>query len=136
MTTHSIPPVDVSSYQSADHPIIEWPQSNKRNVCRFIGAIITVPYTSQSTTDSMSNAEILENQSPVEFASVTMPATDDNGFASVKVNEEVWATRLQDKGNKKEEMPANTYHCSKIPSVGPNGHDVYYYNLTSLAIDI
>ena len=100
MTTYPIPPIEVSSFQSADHPIIEWPQSNKRNVRRFIGSIITVPYTSQST-DSMSNAEIIENQSPVEFASMTMPATDDNGFVSVKVTEEVWVTRLQDKGIKK-----------------------------------
>ena len=137
MTTHSIPPVDVSSFQSADHPIIEWPQSNKRNVCRFIGAIITVPYTSQSTTDSMSNAEIIENQSPVEFASVTMPATNDNGFGLGKVTEEVWAIRLQDKGtSEKAEMPSNTYRRLKIPGVGPKGHEVYYYDLTSLAIDI
>ena len=61
-----------------------------------------------------------------------MPSTEDNVFVLVKVTEEVCASRLQDKGIVKDEMPANTYRPSKIPGVGPKGHEVYYYDLTSL----
>ena len=63
--------------------------------------------------------------------------TNDNVFASGKVTKEVWATLLQDKGtSEKDDIPANTYCRSKIPGVGPKGHEVYYFDLTSLAIDI
>ena len=79
---------------------------------------------------------MLENESPVKFSSTATPAPDINGYMSVKVPDEKWDTRLQDKGCDKGGMPSKTYNRSQIPGIGPKGHEVYYYDLISLAIDI
>ena len=127
---------DISSIDTDDHPIIERSTSAERDIRCLAGLIVLIPCTLQSTDNHNSNAAMLENESPVEFTSTTTPAPDINGYMSVKVPDEKWDTRLQDKGCDKEGMPSKTYNRSQIPGIGPKGHEVYYYDLISLAIDI
>ena len=101
----------------------------------FIGLIVTIYNTSQST-GIMNSSQLLENQSPVESSDTSKDAVSDDGYASVRVPDDVWKARIQDKGCTKEQMPAKTYERSQIPPIGPDGHQIYYYALTSIAIDI
>ena len=84
----------------------------------------------------MSSAAMMENESLVKFSSTTTPAPEISGYMSVKVADEKWHARLQDKGCDKDGMPSKTYNRSQIPGIGPKGHEVFYYDLTSTAIDI
>ena len=83
----------------------------------------------------MSNQQLIVNQSPVESTSNATPAVDDP-FSSVRVPDALWTTRLQDKGCSKEMMPAKLYNRAQIPPIGPKGDEIYYFDLTSTAIDI
>ena len=86
----------------------------------------------------MSNQQLLEHQSPVEFLSTSpsTPAFDDDAYPAVHIPDEVWATRLQDTGCTKAMMPAKVYQRAKIPPIEPKDNETYYYQLTSTAIDI
>ena len=135
-STHRTSVIDISSIDTDDHPIIEKSMSAELDIRCLAGLIVLIPCTLQSTDNHNSNAAMLENESPVEFTSTTTPAPDINGYMSVKVPDEKWDTRLQDKGCDKGGMPSKTYNRSQIPGIGPKGHEVYYYDLISLAIDI
>ena len=84
----------------------------------------------------MNSLQLLENESPVESSATSKDSVSDDGYASVRVPDDVWKARIQDKGCTKEKMPAKTYERSQIPPIGPDGHQIYYYALTSIAIDI
>ena len=101
-----------------DNALIQWLSSNHRKRHCLLGSIIELNITSQSI-DQMSNIQLLENQSPVESA--TMDTTDNNRYASVRIPDGEWNTRLQDKGCSKAMMPQKHYYPSQIPPIGTDG---------------
>ena len=105
--------------------------------CQIIGSSICIKSTHQSTiVDSMS-AHLLNGMTPVEASSFdSTPANESNHFPAVTIESDLWMNRIQDKGCAKDAMLANTYCRSQIPSIGPKGHETYFYDLTSTAIDI
>ena len=54
----------------------------------------------------------------------------------VMIEANLWHQRLQDKGCSKENLPKLTYKKSRIMALGTHEIPVYYYNLTSIAIDM
>ena len=123
-------------FEFNDHAFIEPSSSIYRHHQSFVGLIVTInKYTLQSTY-GMSNQQLIENQSPVEFVSTTLATDDDEVYASVRIPDHLWTQRLQDKGCTKDKMPAKVYQRAKIPPFGPKGDEIYYYGLTSIAIDI
>ena len=134
-STHRTSLVDVFAIDTVGHPIIQRSTSSERDVGSLAGLIIRIPSTLQSANNSMS---LFEDQSPVECTLTTTPPPlpDINGYMSVSIADERWHARLQDKGCDKDKMPSKTYNRSQIPGIGPKGHEVFYYDLTSLAIDI
>ena len=52
------------------------------------------------------------------------------------VDESIWNLRIQDLGCKENELKAKYYCRNKIMSVGPKGNQLFYYDLTALAVDI
>ena len=110
--------------------------STEQDSCSLQGFIVLIPSTLQFHNNTMSSAAMIENESPVEFSSMMTPAPNINGYMSVKVTDERWHARLQDKGCDKDGMPSKTYNRSQIPGIGPKGHEVFYYDLTAIAIDM
>ena len=49
---------------------------------------------------------------------------------------EVWNSRIQDIGCKKALLSARTYQRAQIPPIGPEGDELYYYDLSCIAIDL
>ena len=122
--------------ESGDVPIIESSSSIRHSRHCYIGSVVTIHITSQST-GIMSSSQLIQNESPVESSDATLDAVGNgDGYASVQIKDDVWNLRLQDKGSTKEMMPAKTYERSQIPPIGPEGYQTYYYDLTSIAIDI
>ena len=60
---------------------------------------------------------------------------EDEIFSKVRLYEDDWNVRLQDSGCTKDALPSNTYRRSHIPGMGPLGMEMYYYHLTSSAVD-
>ena len=133
---HHIVNIDTSSsFQFDDIALIQWLSSNHHKRHCLLGSITTINITSQSS-GKMSNIHLLENQSPVESSATMMNVADDNGYASVKILDTEWNIRLQDKGCTKAMLPNTHYRRSQIPPIGPEGAQTYYFQLTSIAIDI
>ena len=59
----------------------------------------------------------------------------DTSFASVRIPTEEWKRRLQDGGCAKSALKKKTYQKNKIPGYGPVECPIFYYDLTSIAID-
>ena len=121
--------------ESGDIPIIDSSSSISHSRHCLLGSVVTIYNTSQST-GMMNSSQLLENESPVESSATSKDSVSDDGYASVRVPDDVWKARIQDKGCTKEQMPAKTYERSQIPPIGPDGHQIYYYALTSITIDI
>ena len=83
------------------------------------------------------STHLWNGMTPVEASSSNSTlATDSDTFSPVMIEGDLRINRIQDKGCAKDGMPANTYCRSQIPGIGPKGHDTYFYDLTSTAIDI
>ena len=54
----------------------------------------------------------------------------------VKFSDEVWLSRIQDKGVSKELLAKKSYKQSQIPPIGPEGEELYYYGLSCIAINL
>ena len=52
------------------------------------------------------------------------------------VPDDVWKSRLQDKGVSKENLPNRAYHGVQIPASGTKDDPIYYYDLSCIAIDM
>ena len=65
----------------------------------------------------------------------TSSVPNDTSFASVRIPTEEWKQRLQDGGCAKCELKKKTYKKNKIPGYGPVECPIFYYDLTSIAID-
>ena len=48
----------------------------------------------------------------------------------------MWNNRIQDIGCKKDLLSSCTYQRSHISPIGPDGHELYYYGLSCIAIDL
>ena len=96
--------IDVSSLDADNHPIFERSTSTEQDSCSLQGFIVLIPSTLQLHNYTMSSAAMIENESPVEFSSITAPAPNINGYMSVKVTDERWHARLQDKGCEKTKI--------------------------------
>ena len=59
----------------------------------------------------------------------------DISILNVMIPSTEFEDRLQDKGCNLHQLPKNTYKMSKIPPYGPKEKSLYYYHLTSIAID-
>ena len=57
-------------------------------------------------------------------------------FQPVRVEERVWYSRMQDEGCEKSKLPKKTYLQSTIPPIGPKDSPLFYYDLSSIAIDL
>ena len=53
-------------------------------------------------------------------------------FYNLRIEEVIWKQRIQDVGCTKDALPAPTCQRSKIPLIGPKGHEKYYYQLTAI----
>ena len=65
----------------------------------------------------------------------TSSEPNDSSFASVRIPTEEWKRRLQDGGCAKSALKKKTYQKNKIPGYGPVECPIFYYDLTSIAID-
>ena len=72
---------------------------------------------------------------PPTLPPLQIPTLSENlhPYSEIRIAEELWLSRIQDKGCAKEFLPKATYRQNKIPCYGPN--DEYYYELASIAID-
>ena len=61
--------------------------------------------------------------------------TTPTSYMSICMENEIFLNRIQDVGCKESELPKKRYRMAKILSVGPEGNQVYYYNLTAIAVD-
>ena len=61
---------------------------------------------------------------------------DDNLSSSAKFFDEVWHSRIQDKGVTKEQLKKKSYKQYQITPVGSEGEELYYYGLSCIAIDL
>ena len=77
-------------------------------------------------------------------SSILTPPTDNDittekaplMFSSIRIDDDVWNQRIQDKGCTFDELPSKTYQQNKIVSVGPNEENLqYFYDLSSICID-
>ena len=99
------------------------------------------PPTSLSSQSSISATSILSESSPgttINSAAITHPnatINDESDFSKVRISDDEWNVRLQDPGCTKDALASNTYRRSHIPGIGPLGMEVYYYHLTSIAVD-
>ena len=55
---------------------------------------------------------------------------------NMMINDNIWKKRLQDKGCKRDKLPKKTYKRSSIMALGTKDDPIYYYDLTSIAIDM
>ena len=60
-------------------------------------------------------------------------ATDE--FMAIRIEDRLWQQRIQDEGCVKKDLPKRTYLSSNIPPIGPTETCLYYYHLSSIAID-
>ena len=51
-------------------------------------------------------------------------------------SDDVWRSRIQDKGCVKQMLPKKTYKQSQILPTGPDGEQLYFYGLSCIAIDL
>ena len=124
MNQISVDAKQTSGFESNNHSFVELLSSNRRHCHSLVGIIVLINSTPVHYTSRMSNQQLIENQSPVESTSNATPAVDDP-FSSVQVPDELWTTRLQDKGCSKEMMPAKVYQRAQIPPIGPKGNETY-----------
>ena len=61
---------------------------------------------------------------------------DDNLSFSAKFSDEVWHSPIKDKGDMKEQLKKKSYKQYQITPVGPEGKELYYYELSCIAIDL
>ena len=88
-----------------------------------------------STVDDMSNAP---STSPTTPTSATILQDDINQTTSSNtiITNELWESRLQDKGTSVDLVPKKTYKQYKITPIGPESQELYYYGLSCIAIDL
>ena len=135
--SHRRPSSLSSTHQINDGEISDRPTTSSDISCGSIGSVISIKSTRQSAIDIDMSPHLLNGMTPVESSSSDLtPATDSDTFLPVMIESDLWINRIQDKGCAKDVMPANTYRRSQIPGIGPKGHETYYYDLTSTAIDI
>ena len=79
---------------------------------------------------------VIESTTPADDALDVSKNYNDDLFYNLRIDDAIWHQRIQDVGCTKEALPHTTYLRSKIPPIGPEGHGIYYYNLTAVAIDI
>ena len=60
---------------------------------------------------------------------------NDTTFGNVKIPDDEWKRRIQDGGCAISELKKKTYKKNKIPGYGPKEAPIYYFDLTSVAID-
>ena len=117
----------------------EWPTANTTICCGIIGSTILTKHTIQSTIAAVNMSTFhLNGMSPVEASSSMQapPSNNTDAFSAVMIVSDLWISRIQDRGCAKDSMPAATYRRSQIPGIGPKGHETFYYELTSTAIDL
>ena len=68
-------------------------------------------------------------------SSLPSPEESTLDYASVRLEEDLWKQRLQDTGSTLKSLPKKHYKRSKIPPIGPKESPVYYYYISSIAID-
>ena len=56
-------------------------------------------------------------------------------FKDVRLTDDIWNERLQDRGCSKDELKKRSYKGKRIPAYGTPENIIYYYDLASIAID-
>jgi len=83
-----------------------------------------------------SNEELqLSNHLPI-ITSIPPSPNFDNPFAFSRISMEEWDIKHQDARCMYDEFPSKPYKGDKIISVGPVDAKVFYYNLTSIAVEL
>ena len=71
--------------------------------------------------------------------SITAIDGDDSNnciiFKDVRLTDDIWNERLQDRGCSKDELKKKSYKGKQIPAYGTPENIIYYYDLASIAID-
>ena len=92
--------------------------------------------TTPSSTDQPSSSNSNSNQPssnlspfiPINYI-ITLP------YSNIRIEEQLWRSRLQDNGCEKEGLIKSTYRQNKIPAYGPSDSQLYYPQLAAIAID-
>jgi len=86
---------------------------------------------------------IIATNSQIDESLDDDPTTNDipltvkaDQFHPVRVEERVWYSRMHDEGCEKSKLPKKTYLQSTIPPIGPKDSPLFYYDLSSIAIDL
>ena len=97
-----------------------------------------------TSTSDISTGPMLtqEKNSPSSRTIVTIDASssdpaplekEPSSYSTIRIDDHVWSSRLQDVGCSLESLPKRSYRQNKVPPYGPNS--TYYYDLSSIAID-
>ena len=80
--------------------------------------------------------EDTDDATPTVAAPPSTPSSEiDTSISNVMIPLIEWNDWLQDRGCSIHHLPKPTYKQSKIPPYGPKEKSLYYYHLTSIAID-
>ena len=102
----------------------------------------TITMESPSTTNNGNT-----NDNMVSFSTTSTGRNHDDSRTNddspiIQVNlaeivpDDVWKSRLQDKGVSKEKLPNRAYRGVQIPASGTKDDPIYYYDLACIAIDM
>ena len=79
--------------------------------------------------------ENLENLTDKRGETMEESSLQQSLYLDVRIENDMWNSKIQDNGCAEVHLPAKRYKLSKILSIGPKGGDqIFYYNLTSIAV--
>ena len=91
--------------------------------------------TTNNQLDDLSTSSAEEcDRAPDATKAGSNPAIVMGG--DLMIPDDIWRSRLQDKGCKRDNLPKKTYKRSTIMALGTKEDPMYYYDLTSIAIDM
>ena len=141
--------------RSTDSAVVRCPSFKNRSD-RLLGTVISIQkhFCSMSEKeDSLAfvRVEVLDpdddaGSSPSDLSSLpsttspnasSLPSTETstNEYANVRLQDDLWNQRIQDSGSTLENLPKKHYKRSKIPAIGPKESPMYYFYISSIAID-
>ena len=141
--------------RSTESAVVRCPCSKNRSD-RLLGTVISIQkhFCSMSEKeDSLAfvRVEVLDpdddaGSSPSDLSSLpsttspnasSLPSTETstNEYANVRLQDDLWNQRIQDSGSTLENLPKKHYKRSKIPAIGPKESPMYYFYISSIAID-
>ena len=91
--------------------------------------------TSDITSEDNVDSRTTSNSSTILTNNTSSVSKILSNYSSIMISDDLWQHHFQDNGCTLSNLHKKVYNRMKIPPVGPPESPMYYYNISSIAID-